>query len=102
MTRASVPLDDLLVELGDRDQDALRVTLERTVQALVEAEVTAVIGTGRDERTPEPLTYRHGRRPWTLDTRLARLPLEIPKLRQGSFRPSILGPRRQIERALWR
>ena len=101
MTRASMPLDDLLVELGDRDKDALRVILERTVQALVEAEVTAVIGAGRHERTPERLTYRNGHRPRTLDTRLGRLQLEIPKLRQGSFLPSLLEPRRRIERALW-
>jgi transposase-like protein len=96
-----MPLDDLLVELGDRDKDALRVILERTVQALVEAEVTAVIGAGRHERTPERLTYRNGHRPRTLDTRLGRLQLEIPKLRQGSFLPSLLEPRRRIERALW-
>ena len=101
MTRASMPLDDLLVELGDRDKDALRVILERTVQALVEAEVTAVIGAGRHERTEERLTYRNGHRPRTLDTRLGRLQLEIPKLRQGSFLPSLLEPRRRIERALW-
>ena len=50
MTRASMPLDELLGELGDRDKDTLRVILERTVQALVEAEVTAVIGAGRHER----------------------------------------------------
>lgn len=101
MTRASMPLDDLLVELGDRDQDALRVILERTVQALVEAEVTAVTGAGRHERTPERLTYRNGHRSRTLDTRVGRLQMEIPKLRQGSFLPSLLEPRRRIERALW-
>ena len=100
MTRASMPLDDLLVELGDRDQDALRVILEQTVQALVEAEVTAVIGAGRHERTPERATYRTGHRPRTLDTWVVRLELEIPKLRQGRFLPSLLEPRRRIERAL--
>jgi transposase len=62
MTRASMPLDELLGELGDRDKDTLRVVLERTVQALVEAEVTAVIGAGRHERAEERLTYRNGHR----------------------------------------
>jgi putative transposase len=101
MTRASMPLDELLGELGDRDKDTLRVILERTVQALLEAEVTAVIGAGRHERAEERVTYRNGHRPRTLDTRLGRLQLEIPKLRQGSFLPSLLEPRRRIERALW-
>jgi hypothetical protein len=32
---------------------------------------------------------------------VGRLELEIPKLRQGSFLPSLLEPRRRIERALW-
>ena len=72
-TTANMPLDDLLVELGDRDRDALRVILERTVQALVEAEVTAVIGADRHERTQERVTYRKGHRARVLDTRVGRV-----------------------------
>jgi putative transposase len=34
------------------------------------------------------------------DTRVGTVELEIPKLRQGSFFPSILEPRRRAERAL--
>ena len=45
--------------------------------------------------------HRNGHRPRTVDTRVGRLELEIPKLRQGSFLPSLLEPRRRIERALW-
>ncbi len=37
MARASMPLDDLLLALGDRDKDALRVIQERTVQDSLEA-----------------------------------------------------------------
>ena len=101
MTPVSMPLDDLLCQLGETDSDKLKVILERTVQALIEAEVSAVIRAGRHERVEERVTYRNGHRPRVWDTRVGRLELEIPKPRQGSFLPSLLEPRRRIERALW-
>ena len=45
----------------------------------MEVEVTAVIGPGRHERTEDRVTCRNGHRPRTLDTRVGRLELEIPK-----------------------
>ena len=36
-----------------------------------------------------------------LSTKAGDLELRIPKLRQGSFYPSLLEPRRRIDRALW-
>jgi hypothetical protein len=35
--------------------------------------------------------HRNGHRPRTVDSRVGRLELEIPKLRQGSFLPSLFG-----------
>jgi transposase-like protein len=96
-----VPLDHLLVELRDQGQDSLRVIMERMVRGLVEVEVRAVIAAGRHELSEERVTYRNGHRPRTLGTRVGRLQLEIPKLRQGSFLRSLLEPRRRIERDLW-
>ena len=60
-----------------------------------------MIAAGRHERTEERVTCRNGHRPRTLDTQVGMLQLEIPKLRQGSFLPSLLEPRRRIQRALW-
>ena len=53
-----------------------------------------------DERSPERATQRNGYRvrPW--DTRVGTLELQIPKLRQGSYFPSWLEPRRRAEQAL--
>ena len=45
-------------------------------------------------------TYRNGYRDRTLDTRLGSLQLRIPKLRQGSYFPPFLEPRRTSEKAL--
>ena len=52
--------------------------------------------TQRGERSPERVTYRN--RTW--DTRVGTMELHIPKLREGSYFPSLLEPRRRSEKAL--
>jgi transposase-like protein len=101
MTPTSMPLDALLDYVSDPDQDTLREILEHTLQALIEVEAAGVVGAQPHERSEGRVGYRNGHRPRILDTRLGRLELGIPKLRQGSFLPSLLEPRRRIERALW-
>ena len=59
-----------------------------------------MIGAGRYERSEERVTERNGHRPRTLTTKAGDLELKIPKLRRGSFFPSILEPRRRIDQAL--
>lgn len=66
----------------------------------METDVEGVIGAGRHERSGERTTYRNGYRDRTLDTRLGSLQLRIPKLRQGSYFPPFLEPRRTSEKAL--
>ena len=46
------------------------------------------------------LNYRNGYRDRTLDTRLGTLALRVPKLRQGSYFPPFLEPRKMSEKAL--
>ena len=101
MTPNSMPLDALLGYISSSDQDSLREILEHTLQALIEAEAAVVLGAQPHERTESRVGHRNGHRSRLLDTRVGRLELEIPKLRQGSFLPSLLEPRRRIERALW-
>ena len=71
------------------------------LQQLIELEVAAVLGAERHERTDERLGYRNGSRPRTLTTQVGDIPLAIPKLRAGSFFPTILEPRRRIDQALY-
>jgi len=77
-------------------RDAVRWVL----QELIEAEATEVIGAGRYERTETRVTERNGHRPRLLATTSGDVELRIPKLRRGSFFPSILEPRRRIDQAL--
>ena len=100
MARTSFASQDLLDHLVTADTDALREICEHALQRLIELEAATEIGAERNERTESRLAYRNRTRPKMLDTRVGRLEVQIPKLRTGSFFPSLLEPRRRIERAL--
>jgi putative transposase len=78
----------------------MRNLLETMLQALVDAEATAHIGAGPHERTPTRTTQRNGTRDKLLATTAGDLTVKIPKVRAGSFFPSLLAPRRRIDVAL--
>src|ERR671914_1775904 len=98
MTEERLPLAELLAKSGDGD--FLRSVAEAVLQMLMEADVEGLIGAGRHERTGERLNYRNGFRDRSFDTRLGSLQLRIPKLRQGSYFPPFLEPRKTSEKAL--
>jgi transposase-like protein len=98
MADDSLPLAELLQKAGDGD--FLRAVAEAVLQLLMESDVEGLIGAGRHERSPERLNWRNGYRDRTLDTRLGQLQLRIPKLRQGSYFPPFLEPRKLSEKAL--
>ena len=95
-------LDDLLAHLGDGDtRDLFRTLLQRGMQELIDAELTATIGAELHERTDTRSNHRNGARSRTLSTPAGDIELRIPKLRVGSFFPSLLEPRRRVDQALW-
>ena len=98
MTEENMTLAELLQKSGDGD--FLKTVAEAVLQILMEADVEGLIGAGRHERSSDRLTYRNGYRDRTLDTRVGSLQLRIPKLRQGSYFPPFLEPRRTSEKAL--
>ena len=69
-------------------------------QALMEAEVTELVGAERYERTVERTAHRNGSRARMWDTRVGTLELAVPKVHPGSYYPSLLQPRRRAEQAL--
>jgi transposase-like protein len=83
------------------DIDVIRKGVELVLQALIEAEATRRIGAARYERSETRTTQRNGYRERLLTTKAGDVALRIPKLRQGSFFPSILERRRRIDRALF-
>src|SRR4051794_16703312 len=86
--------------LEDEHADVLRESLRWLVAQLMEIEVCELIGAEHGERTPDRATHRNGYRPRRWDTRAGEIELQIPKLRQGSYFPSFLAPRRRSEQAL--
>ena len=81
--------------------DLVRESVRLVLQELIESEATAVIGAARYERSPERVTERNGTRARELLTKGGLVEVSIPKLRQGSFFPSVLEPRRKIDQALY-
>jgi putative transposase len=77
-----------------------RIKLAATTiyQALIDAELTSVIGAGPWEHHPDRTAHRNGYRPRVLSTPAGDLELSIPKLRSGSFFPSLLERRRRVVR----
>jgi len=98
MTEDRMALVELLQKSGAGD--FLRSVAEAMLQILMEADVEGLIGAGRHERSAERLNYRNGYRDRSFDTRLGPLSLRIPKLRQGSYFPPFLEPRKTAEKAL--
>ena len=68
--------------------DRIRQAAQTIYQALIEAELTQVIGAAPNQRTPDRLTQRNGHRPRLLATTAGDLELRIPKLRAGSLSPA--------------
>ncbi|MEO3779768.1 IS256 family transposase [Micromonospora sp. B11E3] len=102
MTLDQSALLDVLDALKAADvNDRVRQAAETIYQALIEAELTAVIGAAPHERSQTRLAQRNGHRSRTLTTTAGDLELRIPKLRTGSFFPSLLERRRRVDQALF-
>ncbi len=95
-------VSDLLDALSAGEgTDLVRELAQWALQQLIEAEATDKIGAGVFERSEGRVTHRNGHRPRVLSTKGGDLQLGIPKLREGSFFPQILEPRRRIDQALY-
>jgi transposase-like protein len=96
-----IALDGLLRKARfDGDVDFLREGVRVLSEALMELEVTRHVGAERHERTPERTGQRNGYRERDWDTRVGTIELRVPRVRDGSYFPSLLDPRKRGERAL--
>lgn len=82
------------------DGTFMRRILQGALQALIDAEAEHHIGAGHHERSAGRTTQRNGTRDRLVATTAGDLALKIPKTRTGSFFPTLLHPRRRIDRAL--
>jgi putative transposase len=87
--------------LLDEHADVIREAVKAIAAEMMELEVSELIGAGHGERRPhDRATQRNGYRARRWDTRAGEIELQIPKLRQGSYFPGFLEPRRRSEQAL--
>ena len=85
---------------SDAGSDLLAEMVKMTAELLMDAEVDVMCNAGYGERTEDRVNSRNGHRDRRWDTRAGTINLEIPKLRKGSYMPSLLEPRRRAEQAL--
>jgi len=98
MTTDRIALRELL-EKGS-DTDLLREMIGFVADRLMAPEVEGLCGAAHGERTPARTNQRNGFRDRVWETRAGTIELQIPKLREGSYFPGFLEPRRTAEKAL--
>jgi len=87
--------------LLDNHADVMRESVRWVAAQLMESKVTELVGAKLGEQRPEDrATHRNGYRSRRWDTRAGEIKLQIPKLRQDSYFPSFLQPRKRSEQAL--
>ena len=84
----------------EQDTGFLKEGVRVLSQALMEMEVEEHVGAGRHERSTERTGQRNGYRQRNWDTRVGTVELKVPRVRDSSYFPSLLEPRRRAERAL--
>jgi transposase-like protein len=98
MTATNMDLKEFLEKTADTD--FLREMIGFTAQRLMELEVETLTRAAHGARDPDRLTHRNGYRAREWGTRAGTVELRIPKIRQGSYFPGFLEPRRMGEKAL--
>ena len=85
---------------GFGGEDFLRELVQRTVQQVLEAEMTSFLGAGTYERNGERRGWRNGYKARTLKTRVGELELMVPKDRDGEFQTELFERYQRSEKAL--
>lgn len=101
MAKTSMTAIELFDKILEEDhRDLLKEAVKSVLQEIMASEVTAMLAASPYERTTDRKGYRNGSRSRLFRTRVGDIELEIPKLREGSYFPSFLEPRRPWEQAL--
>ena len=83
---------------GAEVEDRIRQAASIIYQALIEPELSSMIGAGLPAQRGPHGAARH--RPKTITTTAGDLPLQIPKLRPSSFFPGLLERWRRVDQSL--
>jgi putative transposase len=100
VTRYQITLTDEIVHGLFKDDGAMPKLLEQVLNQVLEAEVTEALRAKPYERTEERRGYRNGFKPRTMTTRVGRLTLLVPQVRDGKFSPEPYSRFQRSEQAL--
>jgi transposase-like protein len=84
----------------DPGVDVLREGVRVLAEAVMDVEVEQHVGAAPHARTLERTGQRNGYRDRAWDTRVGTVELRVPRVRDGSYFPALLEPRKRGERAL--
>src|SRR4051794_33302246 len=82
------------------DPGFLRFIVERVIQEVLDAEMTAHLHADPYERNAARTGYRNGYKPRQLNTRLGTLTLQVPQDRDGTFSTQLFARYQRSEKAL--
>jgi putative transposase len=82
------------------DPDFLRFIVERVIQEVLDAEMTAHLHADPYERSAACTGYRNGYKPRQLNTRIGALSLQVPQGRDGTFSTQLFARYQRSEKAL--
>ena len=89
MTQYQITLSDEIVHGLFKEDGAMAKLVEQVLNQVLEAEVTETLQAKPYERTEERQGYRNGFKPRTMTTRVGRLVLSVPQVREGKFSPEL-------------
>src|SRR5260370_30715988 len=95
-----ITIDGATVQGLFQGDTGLAKLLEQVLNQVLEAQVSEQLGAERYERTEERQGYRNGVRPRQLTTRVGRLTLRVPQVREGQFSPELFARYQRSEQAL--
>jgi len=95
-------LEELLQKLRDDDseEDPLKYLVEKTLNQLLEKEMTEHLNADKYERAKDRSGHRNGYRKRNLHTRVGTLELRVPRDREGNFSTEIFEKYQRSEKAL--
>ena len=102
MANDTIPtLQWLSNQIEKLDTDLLRQMMKLIAEFLMGLDADGRCGAAFGQKSDQRVNHRNGYRQRRWDTRLGTIPLELPRLRKGSYFPEwLLAPRRRAEKAL--
>lgn len=102
MAKETIPtLQWLSNQIEKLDTDLLRQMLKMIAEFLMGLDADQHCGAAFGQKSDQRVNHRNGYRQRRWDTRVGTIPLELPRLRKGSYFPEwLLAPRRRAEKAL--